>query len=87
MILELKPEQQEVLDRAVRSGMSPEEVLDQAFAVIQDLHRNGDWMLADKDAVAAHIAKGYAEAERGELVDAEEAIRILQARRAKRQIA
>lgn len=87
MILELRPEQQEVLDRAVRSGMSPEEVLDQAFAVIQDLHRNGDWMLADKDAVAAHIAKGYAEAERGELVDAEEAIRILQARRAKRQIA
>jgi predicted transcriptional regulator len=87
MILELKPEQQEVLDRAVRSGMSPEEVLDQAFAVIQDLHRNGDWMLADKDTVAAHIAKGYAEAERGELVDAEEAIRILQARRAKRQIA
>jgi len=87
MMLELKPEQQEILEMAVRSGMSPEEVLDQAFAVIQDLHRNGDWMLADKDAVAAHIAKGYAEAERGELVDAEEAIRILQARRAKRRIA
>jgi len=87
MLLELKPEQQEILEMAVRSGMSPEEVLDQAFAVIQDLHRNGDWMLADKDAVAAHIAKGYAEAERGELVDAEEAIRILQARRAKRRIA
>ena len=86
-MLELKPEQQEILEMAVRSGMSPEEVLDQAFAVIQDLHRNGDWMLADKDAVAAHIAKGYAEAERGELVDAEEAIRILQARRAKRRIA
>ena len=87
MLLELKPEQQEILEMAVRSGMSPDEVLDQAFAVIQDLHRNGDWMLADKDAVAAHIAKGYAEAERGELVDAEEAIRILQARRAKRRIA
>jgi predicted transcriptional regulator len=87
MIVELKPEQQKVLDRAARSGMSPDEVLDQAFAVIHEQFRNGDWMLADKDTVAAHIEEGYAEAERGELVDAEEAIPILQARRAKRQIA
>ena len=35
MILELKPAQQRVLDRAAQSGMSPEEVLDQAFAVIR----------------------------------------------------
>ena len=36
MILELKPEQQKVLDRAAQSGMSPEDVLDQAFAVIHE---------------------------------------------------
>ena len=87
MILEIKPEQQKVLDRAVRSGMSPEEVLDQAFALIHEQYRNGDWMLADKEAIAAQIEEGFRQAERGELVDAEQAVRILQARRAKRQIA
>ena len=87
MILELKPAQQRVLDRAAQSGMSPEEVLDQAFAVIHEQYRDEDWMLADKEAIAAQIAEGFAQAERGELVDAEQAIRILQNRRSKRQIA
>ena len=74
MILELKPAQQKMLDRAARSGMSPEEVLDQAFAVIQEQYRNEDWILADKEAIAAQIAEGFAQAERGELVDADQAI-------------
>jgi predicted transcriptional regulator len=87
MILELKPEQQKVLDRAAKSGMSPDEVLDQAFALIHEQYRNGDWMLADKEAIAAQIEEGFEQAKRGELLDAEEAIRILQERRAKRQIA
>ncbi len=87
MMIELKPEQQKVLDRAARSGMSPDELLDQAFAVIGEQHRNGDWMLAQADAIAAHVAEGFAQAERGELVDADEAARILRERRAKRLIA
>jgi len=87
MILELKPEQQRLLDRAAQSGMSPEEVLDQAFAVIHEQYGNEDWLLADREAIAAQIEEGFAQAERGELVDAEQAIRILQDRRAKRQIA
>jgi predicted transcriptional regulator len=87
MMIELKPEQQKVLDRAARSGMSPDELLDQAFAVIHEQHRNGDWMLAEREAVAAHVAEGFAQAERGELVDADEAARILRERRAKRPIA
>jgi predicted transcriptional regulator len=87
MILELKPAQQRVLDHAVRSGMSPEEVLDQAFAVIQEQYRNGEWMLAGREAIAAQIAEGFAQAERGELVDAEQVVQILQERRAKRRIA
>ena len=87
MILELKPEQQKVLDRAAKSGMSPDEVLDQAFALIHEQYRNGDWMLADKEAIAAQIEEGFEQAKRGELLDAEEAICILQERRAKRQIA
>lgn len=78
MILELKPEHQRVLDQAARSGMSPEEVLDQAFAVIQEQYRNRDWLLADKEAIAAQIEEGFAQAQRGELLDAEQAVRVLQ---------
>jgi predicted transcriptional regulator len=87
MILELKPAQQEVLDQAARSGMSAEEVIDQAFAVLREQYRTEGWMLADRDAIAAQIEEGFAQAQRGELVDADEAIQILQERRAKRRIA
>jgi predicted transcriptional regulator len=87
VILELKPEQQRVLDRAALSGMSPEDVLDQAFAVIHEQYRNDDWLLADKEAIAAQIEEGFAQSERGELVDAEQALQMLQDRRAKRRIA
>jgi predicted transcriptional regulator len=87
MILELKPEHQKVLDRAVRAGMNPEEILDQAFAVIQEQYRNEDWLLADKEAITSQIAEGFAQAERGDLLDVEQAVAILQERRAKRRIA
>lgn len=86
MMLELKPEQQKVLERAARSGMSPDELLDQAFAVIDEQHSKGEWMLAERETVAAHVAQGFAQAERGELLDADEAARILRERRAKRPI-
>ena len=87
MILEIKPEQQKVLDRAARSGMSPEEVLDQAFDLIREQFRTEDWMLANRADLAAQIEEGFAQAERGELVDADEAIKMLQDRRANRRIA
>jgi predicted transcriptional regulator len=84
MILELKPEQQKVLERAALSGMNPEEVLDQAFAVIREQYGAEEWMLAEREGLAAHIAEGFAQAERGELVDAEEARRLLAQRRSER---
>jgi predicted transcriptional regulator len=87
MIVELKPAQQKIIDRAARSGMSPEEVLDQAFAVIQEQFRSEDWMLAGREAIAAQIAEGFDQAERGELLDAEQAIQLLEDRRANRRIA
>jgi predicted transcriptional regulator len=86
MILELKPEQQKVLERAARSGMSAEEVLDQAFAVIHEQFRNEDWMLANREAIAAQIAEGFAQAEKGELLDPDQVSRLLQDRRAARQV-
>ena len=87
MILELKPEQKKVLDRAARSGMSPEEVLDQAFAVIHEQYRNDDWLRANKKSFAAQIDEGFAQAERGELIEGEQTIQILHERRASRRIA
>jgi predicted transcriptional regulator len=87
MIIEIKPDQQKVLDRAAQSGMSPEDVLDQAFAIIHEQFRNEDWLLANREAFAAQIEEGFAQAERGELVDADEAVRILQDRRKNRRIA
>jgi predicted transcriptional regulator len=42
---------------------------------------------ADHETIAAQIEEGFAQAERGELVDADQAIQILQERRAKRRIA
>lgn len=87
MILEIKPEQQKVLDRAAQSGMSPEDVLDQAFAVINEQYGNDDWSMAEKKSFAAQIDEGFAQAERGELVDSEQAIQILHDRRASRRIA
>jgi len=63
VILELKPEHQQVLERAAQSGMSPEDVLDQAFAVIHEQYRNDDWLLADKKAIAAQIEEGFAQSE------------------------
>ncbi len=87
MILDLKPDQQEVLDLAARSGMSSEEVLDQAFAVIREQYRTEEWMLTEREAITAQICEGFEQAERGELLDAEEAIRLLRDRRAGRKIA
>lgn len=85
MMLELKPEQQQLLDRAARSGMSADEVLDQAFAVIREQYRNDDWIQEEQAAIRAQIEEGFAQSERGELVDPETAMQFLRERRAKRQ--
>jgi hypothetical protein len=73
MSLELKPAQQEVPDRA--------------FTLIHDQIRNEDWVMDDKESTVNQIEEGFAQAVRGELIDAEQAIGILRDRRAKRRIA
>jgi predicted transcriptional regulator len=87
MVVELKPDQQAMLERAARSGMSTEDLLDQAFAVIREQYQNEEWMLGEREGLAARIAEGFAQAERGELMDAEEARQLLAQRRAKRATA
>jgi Arc/MetJ-type ribon-helix-helix transcriptional regulator len=86
MNIDLKPEQQRVIDLAVRSGAyrNPGEVLDQAFEIIREQLDLEDWMLEQRDAVAAHIEKGFMQAERGELMDGDVALEMLRKRRAER---
>jgi Arc/MetJ-type ribon-helix-helix transcriptional regulator len=69
MVIDLKPEQQRVIDIAVGSGayQSAGEVLDQAFDIIREQLTPGDWTVERREAVAAHIEKGFAQAERGEI--------------------
>ncbi|MGA7239135.1 MAG: hypothetical protein WBY44_25870 [Bryobacteraceae bacterium] len=89
MNIDLKPEQQRVIDLAVRSGADQNagEVLDQAFEIIREQFDLEDWMLEQRDSVAAHIEKGFMQAERGELMDGDVALEMLRKRRAEsRQI-
>jgi len=84
MTIDLKPEQQRVIDLAVGSGayQNPDEVLDQAFEIIHEQLQLGDWMVEQRDVVAAHIETGFGQAEHGELIDGDAAIEMLRKRRA-----
>jgi antitoxin ParD1/3/4 len=86
MTIDLKPEQQRVIDMAVRSGAyrSPDEVLDRAFEIIRYRLDQEDWMFEQREAIAVHIGEGFAQAERGELLDGEVAIELLRQERAER---
>ena len=86
MVIDLKPEQQRIIDQAVQSGnfRDPAEVVDQAFAIIREQVDLGDWMLEQREAVATHIERGFAQAERGELTDRDALVEVLQQRRARR---
>jgi antitoxin ParD1/3/4 len=84
--IDLKPEQQRVIDLAVQSGayQDPREVLDQAFEIIREQLQLEDWMVEQREGVAAHIETGFAQAERGELIDGDVAVEMLRQRRAER---
>lgn len=84
MVIDLKPEQQRVIDLAVKSGayQNPGEVFDHAIEIIREQLLLEDWMVEQRDAVAAQIATGFAQAERGELVDGDAAVEALRQRRA-----
>ena len=86
MTIDLKPEQQRVLDLAVRSGAyrNPGEVLDQALEIIREQLDLEDWMFEQREAIAAHIERGFAQAERGELLDGDAAVEMLREQRTER---
>ena len=86
MVIDLKPEQQRVIDLAVESGayQNPSEVLEQAFEIIGAQLDLQDWMLEHRESIDAHIEKGFSQAERGELMEGDAAVEILRQRRAER---
>jgi Arc/MetJ-type ribon-helix-helix transcriptional regulator len=86
MTIDLKPEQQRVIDLAVRSGayQNAGEVLDQAFEIIREQLDLEGWMLGQRHEVSAQIAAGFAQAKRGELIDEDAALEMLRKRRAQR---
>jgi hypothetical protein len=50
-------------------------------------HHNDDRHLANKDAIATQIDEGFEQAQRGELIDVVDAVRMLQGRHPERRIA
>jgi Arc/MetJ-type ribon-helix-helix transcriptional regulator len=86
MVIDLKPEHQRVIDQAVESGAyrDPAEVVDQAFKIIREQLDMGDWMLEQRESVASHIEKGFAQADHGELTDGDAAVEMLRQRRMSR---
>jgi hypothetical protein len=85
--IDLKPEQQRLIDLAVQSGayQTPDQVLDRAFEIIGGQLDLQNWMVAERQAVATQIATGFAQAERGELIDGDAAMEMLRQRRAERE--
>ena len=77
---------QSTIDLTIRSGayQDPSEVLDQAFEIIREQLHLEDWLTEQREAMAAKIATGFAQAERGELMDGEAAVEMLRQRRAER---
>ncbi len=86
MTIDLNPEQQRVIDLAVRSGVYRDsgDVLDQAFAIVREQLELDDWMLKERETVASHIKTGVAQAERGELSDGDAVVEMLRQGRAER---
>jgi Arc/MetJ-type ribon-helix-helix transcriptional regulator len=83
MTIELKPEHQQMIDLAIRSGVYRDsgEVLDQALEIIRAQIHSEEWLTGQRERVAAQIATGFAQAERGELVDGDAALEMLHQRR------
>jgi hypothetical protein len=87
MTIDLKPEQQRLIDLAIGSGAyrDANEVLDQAFAIIREQLELEDWMIEQREQVVAKIERGFAQSERGELVDGDVVFEILRKRHAERR--
>jgi antitoxin ParD1/3/4 len=80
MTVHLKPELEALIKKDVQRGpyQSADEFVERA---VQLLHEQEEWFSENQDEIAAKIEHGFAEAKRGELINADDAVRILQERR------
>jgi len=65
MTIQLKPEQEQRIAEALRTGAyhSPDEVIDRALEV---LHEQDEWLTANRQAIDAKIRAGIEELEHGQ---------------------
>ena len=79
MTIHLKPEVEALIQKDVERG--PYQSADEFVAMaVQMLHEHEQWLADNGANIAAKIEHGFAQAERGELVDGEEAFRQLRQR-------
>lgn len=81
MTIELKPNQENRIAKALRSGAysSPDDVIDRA---LEALHEQDEWLLAHRQGIDAKIHRGMAELERGEGIPEDELDAYLERSRA-----
>ena len=83
MTIHLKPELQALIQKDVQRG--PYESVDEFVErAVELLHEQEEWVSENRADIAAQVEHGFAQAERGELIDGEEAVRRLRQRRAAR---
>jgi antitoxin ParD1/3/4 len=84
MTVHLKPELEAMIQNDLERGpyQSIDEFVERA---VQMLHEQEQWFAGNRDGIAAMIEHGLAQAERGELIDGDEAASLLRERRAARQ--
>ena len=83
MTVNLKPELEALIKDDLESGpyRSVDEFVERA---VQMLHEQEQWFAGNRDGIAALVEHGFAQAERGELIDGDEVAAILRARRGPR---
>jgi putative addiction module CopG family antidote len=84
MTVHLKPELEAIIHAAVDRGpyQSADEFVERA---IQMLHEQEDWLARNRAKIADEIEHGFAQAERGELMDGDEVFSLLRGRRSARR--
>lgn len=71
MTIHLKPELEQLIERDVQRG--PYQTVDEFVErAVQMLHDQEEWLSANRPGISAKIDDGYAAAQRGELIDADQ---------------
>ena len=84
MTIHLKPEMEALIQKDVERG--PYQSADEFVAhAVQMLHEREQWLTDNRTGIAAKIEHGFDQAERGELVDGDEAFQQLRQRHEERR--